>query len=116
MGPKAAGVGWTDRLIAALNVIAATNESATVKQIIALLYVAQKPGITQTELMNKLDFSSSGMSELVSLLTSDGLRHRPGWDVIEKRVDEDDTRSKPLHLSAHGRAVLEAVRKQLDAH
>ncbi|MEC9344279.1 MAG: MarR family winged helix-turn-helix transcriptional regulator [Pseudomonadota bacterium] len=64
-----------------------------------LAIIAATPGIRQGVLARRLRIKPANMTKTVRVLEAENL--------VERHVPEDDRRALELHLSAHGRAVVE---------
>ena len=102
-----------DRVYHALGSVRALNPDATVSQVMALLYVAMKPNVKQTEIMRELTMRDSGQSSLISRL-SVGDKRNPGLELIEGRDNPQDRRERLLELTNKGDIFVDTLISRLD--
>jgi DNA-binding MarR family transcriptional regulator len=80
---------------------------------LVLLYVAQYPGITVSELQRLADLDKSAASRHVLILTEKGdvARGRKGMGLVEYYPDPQDARVKHVKLTAKGQALASGLLK-----
>ena len=92
-------------LNAAMRFCRRSHPQLRASQIELLLTVALKPGMTQTELANKLDLTLSAVSRAVDVLGKTGRRDGRSsakFDWIESRRNPDDDRILQVYLTIKG--------------
>lgn len=103
----------TLQLLDALKRLAEEFETgdAPLTQAIVFLTIASAgdEGISMRDLAKAAGVSTSAVSRHVSTLGEWSWRKRPGLKLVEQRVDYEDRRNKPVHLTPKGRRVLEKV-------
>ena len=66
-------------------------------QFMTLLELWDQEGLTQRELVERLDVEQATMANTLTRMERDGL--------IERRAHETDARAKTIHLTSHARAL-----------
>jgi len=85
------------------------NRDCPVNQPWAFLKVASagSGGMDQARLQNDMELSSAGISRLVQALSKVSYqKDREGFDVVERRFDALDNRSRSIVLTPKGERVL----------
>lgn len=105
-------VKWSGGLVEALQAFRAVDPSMSANQILALLYIAREPGISQVRLADHdhLDLEGGTVARICAVLSERGNRGTPGKGLIEIGHAPDDYRSTAQTLSKKGRALLNTVR------
>ena len=92
-------------------------------QLDMFLYVAEHEGATQPEISYALEMSQGAVSRNCAKLSSKIVRVKSnassngydeedrGYDLIEQRQDEIDSRRKALFLTKLGKSVVEKLRE-----
>jgi DNA-binding MarR family transcriptional regulator len=106
---------WLDGLIESLEAFRTFNKDVTVNQALTFLYVARKPGITQTETLKKLGLATGGSSRIVSSLSQYGGRNSktPGWRLLQLEENPNDRRFKNMMLTDEGIKFMERIRASM---
>lgn len=81
------------------------------QQVQLLLLVAMFPGITQSELAERLDLSQSSISRNVNALGKIHRLKKEGLDFIEAIPDPKDRRRQIVFLTGKGRTAAEELCK-----
>lgn len=76
-------------------------------QFMTLLELWREDGVTQRDLVERLDVEQATMANTLSRMERDGL--------IERRPDEKDRRARRIHLTARARALEETAIEQATA-
>lgn len=101
-------------MLAAIKLSRALRAFHTVKQDIPLyaietfLEIAAQPGITTTQVANRLGISIAATSRHVNLLMSQDRRGGQGLQLVEARPSTDP-RQHELHLSERGRFLMQTI-------
>ena len=89
------------------------HQDMTVAQVVCLLLVADRPGITQRDLHKLLDTTDSAASRIIALLSDVGSRGTPGMELVLMRENPNDRRERHIFLTAKGRRILEDIATDL---
>ena len=88
------------------------------KRVMVFLAIADRPGVTQTEIGRALNMSKGATSRAVSGLRRsvswDNRRARPGPDLIGERFDPIETRARKIYLNERGEQVHKALRDAIE--
>ena len=89
----------------------ALSEAATLKDVVAYLYVCENEGINLRELAQVCRFTDSTASRTAASLAAAGAPGAlpPALGLIEVRRDSRDDRSRTLHLTEKGRRLRDRV-------
>lgn len=79
----------------------------------AFLLIAKNEGCTVKELGSWLGLSGAAASRNVAALSDVHRKGRSGHNVIVAKVDLDDRRSRKLHLTPKGKAILNTLAAQV---
>jgi len=77
------------------------------------LLIARHPGITQKEILRRLNLRDSGQSRTTAALTKYGDRGRHAWDVVDMHENPEDRREKLLRLNRKGDLLLTSLRRHV---
>ena len=95
----------------ALEEVRALSTAATLKDVVAFLYVCENEGINLRELAQVCGFTHSTASRTARSLAPSGsagaLPPALGW--IELRTDPRDDRGRTLHLTSDGRRLRDRI-------
>ncbi len=78
----------------------------TVKQLLTLMYIAENPGCTVSDVVRDLKIAQSVASKIVRVLTVAPDETKVGLDLLEQRIDPIDTRRRLLSVNEKGKAVF----------
>jgi DNA-binding MarR family transcriptional regulator len=95
------------------------SPAATLKDVVAFLYVCENEGINLRELAQVCGFTDSTASRTAASLAAAGALGAlpPALGLIELRRDSRDDRSRTLHLTDAGRRLLDRVERLIaEAH
>ena len=89
-------------------VLAIAHEQLRPRQLVLLAQVADEPGLTQTELADRVGLTTSALSRNLDVLGADGRRDKdkPGLGWIESQGNPNDDREKRVYLTSEGQRVL----------
>ena len=89
-------------------ILAIAHEQLRPRQLVLLAQVADEPGLTQTELADRVGLTTSALSRNLDALGLDGRRDkdRPGLGWIESKSNPDDDRHKRTYITEEGQRVL----------
>lgn len=83
------------------------SPDVTVQRLLILLCVAQYEGLSQTELLRKLDATSiTALSRNLADLSAVTSRKQPGPGLLEQRIDPMSLRTKRVFLTTKGRRFV----------
>jgi len=107
--------GWGEQAIAAFGSLdrkmrfarAQLGPDTTLQRLLILLNVSLHEGLSQKELLARLDATSiTALSRNLADLSAWTSRKQPGPGLLELRVDPMNLRRKTIHLTPRGRAML----------
>lgn len=79
----------------------------TIQRLLILVNVCLHEGLSQSELLKKLDSTSiTALSRNLADLSAWTSRKQPGPGLLELRVDPMNLRRKTIHLTAKGRRLV----------
>jgi DNA-binding MarR family transcriptional regulator len=107
------GVSWLNNLTEAVDILREVHPDMTLNQVLVLLLVALKQGTTQREVMEQIGVSDSSTSRIVALLSSYGNRGTGPFHLIDLSEDPQDRRTKHLHLTKRGQALVDRLTRVL---
>jgi DNA-binding MarR family transcriptional regulator len=109
---KVEDVGWSQKIIGALDEFRKINQNITANQIITFLNIALHEGLSQTELEERTGLHNATVSRICAILSDRGLkaRNQEAMDLIRITPAEDDYRSRAQVLSNKGRMVFNGLR------
>lgn len=95
----------------ALEEVRALSPAATLKDVVAFLYVCENEGINLRELAQVCGFTDSTASRTARSLAPRGAPGAlpPALGLIELRTDTRDDRSRTLHLTEPGRRLRDRI-------
>ncbi len=95
----------------ALEEIRTLSQAATLKDVVAFLYVCENEGINLRELAQVCGFTDSTASRTARSLAPHGAAGAltPALGLIELRTDPRDDRSRTLHLTDLGRGLRDRI-------
>ena len=76
--------------------------------VLAAVAAANKDGIEMREIASQAGISTSSVSRNIAALGDWHRMQKPGLGLVETRMDYQDRRRKPVHLSSKGEAVWAA--------
>jgi len=92
-----------------------TSADITVQRLLILLCVARHEGLSQRELLARLDGTSvTALSRNLADLSALNVKKQPGPGLIELRADPMNLRIKRVHLTRKGRGLIGRVMRALD--
>lgn len=103
------GKEWVGKTIAVLDLFRSINQDMTANQIVALLTIAIRPGVTQRELIKATGLGEGTVSRLMAVLSDRGVRGREGLGLIKIEMAAGDYRVRKQSLSAKGERLFGAV-------
>jgi DNA-binding MarR family transcriptional regulator len=94
-----------------LEEVRSLSAAATLKDVVAFLYVCENEGINLRELAQICGFTDSTASRTAGSLAAAGAPGAlpPALGLIELRKDPRDDRSRTLHLTQRGRRLRDQV-------
>jgi len=110
--------GWGEAAIAAFTSLdrkvrfarARLGPDTTLQRLLILLNVSLHEGLSQKELLARLDATSiTALSRNLADLSAWTSRKQPGPGLLELRVDPMNLRRKTIHLTVRGRELLAAL-------
>lgn len=90
---------------AAIELFRALRVEMPIQVPLVFLMIAQRKGISASELCHRTGLSQSSVSRNVSVLTKEGKRGEPGLGLVIKTIDPTNTRAHAFHLTKDGRAM-----------
>jgi len=86
----------------------AISQQVRASQVEMLLIIADTPGLTQKEIADRSDMTTSTVSRAVDVFSDSGRRDGKGGaaGLVEIRLDPDDERLKLVYLTEKGQAFL----------
>lgn len=102
---------WAERLALIIDEFRKINQDITANQILVLLRIGERPGITQSELAELTRLKGGTISRICALMSDRGYQGREGLDVIDIRPVPGDYRSKGQFLANDGKRLYTSVRK-----
>jgi DNA-binding MarR family transcriptional regulator len=92
----------------------AKHEDLTALQVMCLMRVASKPGISQRSIQKELAAgANSTASRILGILSDVGARGTKGLELIEMRVNPMDRRERLVYLSPKGKKLMTDIAKDL---
>jgi DNA-binding MarR family transcriptional regulator len=103
---------WSDNLVEVLRAFRVIDPDISANQILTLLYIAQRPGISQAELSDQhhLDLPSGTMARICAVLSDRGNRGTEGKGLIEISKSPKDYRVTVQNLSPKGRRMMDTIK------
>lgn len=101
---------WVGRLTHILDAFRQVNQDVTANQILVLLEIGAKPGITQRELSQAVKLKEGTISRICAVMSDRGHQNRPGLNLIDIRPVPGDWRAKGQHLTAQGQRLYSTVK------
>lgn len=103
------------RCLAQIELFRALNAEFPSQQIATFFIVALNPGITLEKLGQELGMAQSSTSRNVAALSDFFLSaqgdRRPGYGLLEKRENPQNTKEKIVQLTSKGERLAEALRR-----
>lgn len=105
-------IRWSAGLVGALQAFRAVDPDITANQVLALLFIAREPGISQSVLSDKqhLNINNATAARICAILSDRGNRGTPGKGLIEISHAPGDYRTSAQYLTKKGAALLKTVR------
>lgn len=112
------GAHWGEQAIAAFSSLdrkmrfarAQLGPDTTLQRLLILLNVSLHEGLSQKELLARLDATSiTALSRNLADLSAWTSRKQPGPGLLELRLDPMNLRRKTVHLTPRGRELLAAL-------
>lgn len=111
---KTPSIANLNPLLDVMELIYDVYPSMTVQQIRVLLLIAANPGISQKEIMDTMgDIADSSVSRIVSILGAYGSRGTAPMYLVEVRIHPTNRKSKALHLTKAGDALIQKLLRAL---
>lgn len=95
-----------NKQIAFLKAFRDMNQDMNLTMVISFLELAKDQGITGRDLEAALDIPSATAARTLRLFDKQQSNGKPGYDMVEARLDPTDYRNKLRHLNAKGKAFL----------
>lgn len=102
-------VGNYNRMIEAVNAFRDVHPDMTLNQVVVMLLVASRPGITQRQIMEETGLADSSTSRIIGILGKWGNRGTKPLNLIDVVYDEADRRVRTYTITPTGRKLLEKV-------
>lgn len=102
---------WVERLALLIDEFRKINPDITANQMLVLLHIGHKPGITQRELAEAVQVKDGTISRICALMSERGHQGRPGLNVVSIEPVPGDFRSKGQRLVGNGRRLYASIRK-----
>jgi DNA-binding MarR family transcriptional regulator len=110
MRARKAGDRWTEELLEALEVFRELDPYMPVARVLLFLLIAQRPGITQTELRPLVGLSTNAVALNVRALRAWRGRAVRGLDLVTVIPDPVNGKRRLLYLSPKGQEVVAKLR------
>ncbi|QLH72018.1 MarR family transcriptional regulator [Rhodopseudomonas palustris] len=101
--------GWLERLSLILDAFREIHPEITANQILVLLQIGGKPGITQRELSDRTGLKDGTISRICALMSERGHQDRAGLSIVDIRGVPGDYRLKGQYLVGRGNDLYARV-------
>lgn len=107
-------VAHLNRLIEAVALFQTVHPDMTVRQIQVFLLVATNPGVSQSEICERLELADSSVSRIIGILSEYGNRGTGPFNLVEMRVHKTDRRLRACFLTRKGEALAAKLAKAIN--
>jgi DNA-binding MarR family transcriptional regulator len=106
---------WVERLALILDEFRKINQDITANQMLVLLNIGLRPGLTQKELSKVVSLGDSTISRICALLSDRGHQGRVGLGIIDIHEKPGDWRLRGQTLKGNGKRLYASVRAHMTA-
>lgn len=103
------------KMVRAIEAFRQLNKDMLANEMMAFLLVAERNGISMTELQDVLDLSKAATSRNVNFLSQHGANSRDGLKLVITTENPENRRQKLVHLTPRGKALKRQIESLLDA-
>lgn len=102
---------WVKRLVKIIEEFRKVNPDITANQMLVLLRIGERPGVTQKELADLTNMKDGTISRICALMSNRGHQQREGLDVIAIKDVPTDYRAKGQYLVKDGKKMFASVKR-----
>ncbi|RQO35867.1 hypothetical protein DBR37_05775 [Herminiimonas sp. KBW02] len=103
-------------VMAILKILRDIHSDITVSTALTFAYIANHPGITQTEIEKHSGMLLAAINRHVTILGPWNVKEKTGYGFISVDVDPYDRRRKLLHLTTTGHVLIGELSDRINRH